>query len=33
MRTLNLGPLLQAGRDPAASTRATSPTVELSWRT
>ena len=33
MNTLYLGTLLRAGGDPAASTRAISPTVELSWRT
>ena len=33
MRTLSLDPLLLAGRDPAASTRAITPTAELPWRT
>ncbi len=33
MRTLSLGTRLQAARDPAASTRAITPTAELPWRT
>jgi len=33
MSTLNLGTLLRAGGDPAASTRAISLTAELPWRT